>query len=192
MGNGVCWFGGVFQRKNDWPHYILFVIPMSLITGVNLVLLLLTVVHWVRVKSVAQQLHAGSEKDAIARRYRMYKENFQLTVKLFVLMSSTWLIRTIVIYTLGSSSKVPVVILIIQNLNELHGLWLFIILVFKPKKIYNYITRKLGPKKSNETSNDTLSSQAVSTNISMRTVVTSISNSTIPATSPNTEMKEER
>ncbi|CAG9791453.1 unnamed protein product [Diatraea saccharalis] len=194
MGNGVCWFGGVVQSKNDWPFYIFFVIPVTLITVVNLVLLLLTAVHCVRVKPVAQQLHAGSEKDAFARRYRMYKENFQLTVKLFVLISSTLLILTIlsILTMLSSGRKVPVVILIIDYLNELHGLWLFIILVFKPKKIYNYIRRKLGLKKSNEISNDTLSSQAVSTNISMTSVVTSISNSTIPATSPNTEMKEER
>ncbi|CAG9791451.1 unnamed protein product [Diatraea saccharalis] len=148
---------------------------MSLITGVNLVLLL-TAVHCVRVKSVAQQLRAGSE---IAQRYRMYKENFQLTVKLFVLMSSSWLIQTIAIFIISSDGEVPVVI---NYLDELHGLWLFIILVFKPKKIYNYIRRKLGLRKSNEIGNGTLSPQADSTNISMTSVVTSISNSTIPAT----------
>ncbi|CAG9784418.1 unnamed protein product [Diatraea saccharalis] len=45
---------------------------------------------------------------------------------------------------------------------------------------------------SNQTSNGTtLSSQARSTNISMTSVQTSISNSSVPATSPSTEKKEE-
>ncbi|CAG9791449.1 unnamed protein product [Diatraea saccharalis] len=165
---------------------------MCFLTGVNLVLWLLTAVYCVRVKSVAQQLQAGSEKDAIARRYRMYKENLLLTGKLFVLMGSCWLIYTFAIFVMGPDGRVPLPVAIIGHLIDLHGLWLLIILVFKPKKIYIYIRRKLGLKKSNELSNGTLSSQAHSTNISMTSVVTSISNSTIPATSSRTEMKEER
>ncbi|CAG9784420.1 unnamed protein product [Diatraea saccharalis] len=148
-------------------------------------------VHCVRVKSVAQRLHAGSEKDSIVRRYKNYKENLLLTGKLWVVMGGGWFIEFISVLVTQPDGSTPFIMTIMDILNHLQGLWIFIILVFKPKRIYNYIRRKLGLKISNETSNGTtLSSQARSTNISMTSVQTSISNSTVPATSPNTEKKQ--
>ncbi|CAG9784419.1 unnamed protein product [Diatraea saccharalis] len=165
---------------------------MGLITVVNLVLWLLTAVHCVRVKSVAQRLHAGLEKDSIVRRYENYKENLLLTGKLWVVMGGGWFIEFISVFVTQPDGSTPFIMTIMDILNYLQGLWIFIILVFKPKRIYNYIRRKLGLKISNETCNGTsLSSQARSTNISMTSVQTLISNAAVPATSLSTEKKEE-
>ncbi|XP_052756838.1 uncharacterized protein LOC113523273 [Galleria mellonella] len=140
MGNGNCWFGVVDQsNKTDWPHYILFVAPMGIVTCTNFVLWVLTARHCARVKSEVHRLQAGSVGDRAKRRFRIDQAKYMLTGKLWVVMGAGWVSEL-----LSTFMQQPKWLwFVVDLLNELQGVFIFIILIFKPK-LYYLIRKRLG------------------------------------------------
>ncbi|XP_068621227.1 probable G-protein coupled receptor Mth-like 3 isoform X2 [Battus philenor] len=139
IGNGACWFGSLQNVKLDWPHYIFFVIPMGIITGTNFMLWILTARHCARVKSEVHRLQAGSVGDRAKRRFRIDRAKYVLTGKLWVVMGAGWvseLLSTLVTQPLWLWT-------IVDLFNELQGVFIFLILVVKPK-LYYLIRKRLG------------------------------------------------
>ncbi|XP_014358498.2 G-protein coupled receptor Mth2 isoform X1 [Papilio machaon] len=139
IGNGACWFGSLQNVQSDWPHYIYFVIPIGIITGTNFILWILTARHCARVKSEVHRLQAGSVGDRAKRRFRVDRAKYVLTGKLWVVMGAGWvseLLSTIV-------TQPPWLWTIVDLFNELQGVFIFLILVVKPK-LYYLIRKRLG------------------------------------------------
>ncbi|KAJ8726274.1 hypothetical protein PYW07_000972 [Mythimna separata] len=153
MGEGICWFGQLQNTGSDWPHYIYFVIPMGLVTCTNFVLWVLTARHCARVKSEVHRLQAGSVGDRAKRRFRVDRAKYVLTGKLWVVMGAGWiseLLSTLV-------SQPWWLWTIIDLINELQGVFIFLILVIKPK-LYYLIRKRLGLEKPDAQKNGTSSS----------------------------------
>ncbi|XP_045459307.1 probable G-protein coupled receptor Mth-like 3 [Melitaea cinxia] len=139
IGNGACWFGSVQNTQSDWPHYIFFVVPMGIVTCVNFILWLLTSRHCAQVKSEVHRLQAGSVGDRAKRRFRIDRAKYILTGKLWVVMGAGWiseLLSTIV-------SEPQWLWNIVDLFNELQGVFIFLILVVKPK-LYYLIRKRIG------------------------------------------------
>ncbi|XP_026738404.1 probable G-protein coupled receptor Mth-like 3 isoform X2 [Trichoplusia ni] len=139
VGVGMCWFGTFQNTRSDWPHYIFFVIPMGLVTCTNFVLWVLTARHCARVKSEVHRLQAGSVGDRAKRRFRVDRAKYVLTGKLWVVMGAGWiseLLSTLVTDPLWLWN-------IIDLINELQGVFIFLILVMKPK-LYYLVRKRLG------------------------------------------------
>ncbi|CAH0603223.1 unnamed protein product [Chrysodeixis includens] len=139
IGVGMCWFGTIQNTRADWPHYIFFVIPMGLVTCTNFVLWVLTARHCARVKSEVHRLQAGSVGDRAKRRFRVDQAKYVLTGKLWVVMGAGWiseLLSTLV-------SQPWWLWTIIDLINELQGVFIFLILVMKPK-LYYLVRKRLG------------------------------------------------
>ncbi|XP_026487725.1 probable G-protein coupled receptor Mth-like 3 isoform X1 [Vanessa tameamea] len=140
IGNGACWFGALQNTQSDWPHYIFFVVPMGLVTCTNFVLWLLTARHCAQVKSEVHRLQAGSVGDRAKRRFRIDRAKYILTGKLWVVMGAGWvseLLSTIV-------SEPQWLWNIVDLFNELQGVFIFLILIVKPK-LYYLIRKRLVP-----------------------------------------------
>ncbi|KAF9414713.1 hypothetical protein HW555_007491 [Spodoptera exigua] len=167
MGQGLCWFGTYQNARNDWPHYIYFVIPMGLVTCVNFVLWVLTARHCARVKSEVHRLQAGSMGDRVKRRFRVDRAKYVLTGKLWIVMGAGWiseLLSTIV-------SQPWWLWTIIDLMNELQGVLIFLILVMKPK-LYYLIRKRLGLEKPDAQKNGTSSSARTSSTFLSRALST--------------------
>ncbi|XP_021189219.2 probable G-protein coupled receptor Mth-like 3 [Helicoverpa armigera] len=167
MGEGMCWFGTVQNSGSDWPHYIYFVIPMGLVTCTNFVLWVLTARHCARVKSEVHRLQAGSVGDRAKRRFRVDRAKYVLTGKLWVVMGAGWiseLLSTIVSEPLWLWS-------IIDLTNELQGVFIFLILVIKPK-LYYLIRKRLGLEKPDAQKNGASSSARTSSTFLSRALST--------------------
>ncbi|CAK1603263.1 unnamed protein product [Parnassius mnemosyne] len=139
IGNGACWFGSLQNVESDWPHYIFFVIPMGVVTCTNFVLWILTARHCARVKSEVHRLQAGSVGDRAKRRFRIDRAKYVLTGKLWIVMGAGWiseLLSTLVTHPLWLWT-------IVDLFNELQGVFIFLILVVKPK-LYYLIRKRLG------------------------------------------------
>ncbi|KAL4704062.1 hypothetical protein ACJJTC_001984 [Scirpophaga incertulas] len=169
MGYGRCWFGSVQNAKSDWPHYIFFVIPMGLVSGVNFVLWLLTARHCARVKSEVHRLQAGSAGDRAKRRFRVDKANLVLTVKLWVVMGAGWICELLSTVFAKPNFNIPWIFILIDIVNELQGVAIFIILVFK-RKVYYLIRKRLGLEKPDKQKNGASSSGRTSSTILSRTI----------------------
>ncbi|XP_063529721.1 probable G-protein coupled receptor Mth-like 3 isoform X1 [Cydia strobilella] len=139
MGVDICWFGTLQNSNLDWPHYIFFVIPMGLVTCINFVLWVLTARHCARVKSEVHRLQAGSVGDRAKRRFRGDRAKYILTGKLWVVMGAGWLVE--MLSTLTSNPRWFWEI--IDRINELQGVFIFFILIMKPK-LYYLIRKRLG------------------------------------------------
>ncbi|XP_022821174.1 G-protein coupled receptor Mth-like isoform X2 [Spodoptera litura] len=167
MGEGLCWFGTYQNARNDWPHYIYFVIPMGLVTCTNFVLWVLTARHCARVKSEVHRLQAGSVGDRVKRRFRVDRAKYVLTGKLWIVMGAGWiseLMSTIV-------SQPWWLWTIIDLINELQGVFIFLILVMKPK-LYYLIRKRLGLEKPDAQKNGTSSSARTSSTFLSRALST--------------------
>ncbi|CAH0726639.1 unnamed protein product, partial [Brenthis ino] len=165
IGNGICWFGAVQNTQEDWPHYIFFVIPMGIVTCINFILWLLTARHCAQVKSEVHRLQAGSVGDRAKRRFRIDRAKYILTGKLWVVMGAGWgseLLSTIVSQPLWLWN-------IVDLFNELQGVFIFIILVVKPK-VYYLIRKRLGLEKPGAQNNATSSSSRTSSTFLSRTI----------------------
>ncbi|XP_041978751.1 probable G-protein coupled receptor Mth-like 3, partial [Aricia agestis] len=139
IGHGACWFGTLQNTDTDWPHYIFFVVPLGLVTCTNFVLWLLTARHCAQVKSEVHRLQAGSVGDRAKRRFRIDRAKYILTGKLWVVMGAGWvseLLSTIVV-------QPQWLWLVVDLFNEMQGVFIFMILVFKPK-VYYLIKKRLG------------------------------------------------
>ncbi|KOB72950.1 G-protein coupled receptor Mth2 [Operophtera brumata] len=161
IGNGMCWFGSVQNSRTDWPHYIFFVIPMGLGTCTNLVLFLLTARHCARVKSEVHRMQAGSVGDRAKRRFRVDRAKYVLTGKLWVVMGAGWiseLLATVATHPEWLWS-------IVDLFNELQGVLIFLILIFKPK-LYYLIRKRLGLEKPDAQKQGTSSGRTSSTFLS--------------------------
>ncbi|XP_075992177.1 putative G-protein coupled receptor Mth-like 3 isoform X2 [Anticarsia gemmatalis] len=139
IGEGMCWFGAFQNTKSDWPHYIFFVIPMGLITFVNFVLWVLTARHCARVKAEVHRLQAGSVGDRAKRRFRIDRAKYVLTGKLWVVMGAGWISELLSTLT----NEPPWLWAVVDLINELQGVFIFVILVMKPK-LYYLIRKRLG------------------------------------------------
>ncbi|CAH2104763.1 unnamed protein product [Euphydryas editha] len=161
IGRGACWFGSVQNTQSDWPHYIFFVVPMGIVTCINFVLWLLTARHCAQVKSEVHRLQAGSVGDRAKRRFRIDRAKYILTGKLWVVMGAGWvseLLSTIV-------SEPQWLWNIVDLFNELQGVFIFLILVVKPK-LYYLIRKRLGLEKPDAQNNATSSGRTSSTFLS--------------------------
>ncbi|XP_034825174.1 probable G-protein coupled receptor Mth-like 3 isoform X1 [Maniola hyperantus] len=139
MGVNACWFGSQQNEKLDWPHYIFFVIPMGLVTCTNFILWLLTARHCAQVKSEVHRLQAGSVGDRAKKTFRVDRAKYILTGKLWVVMGAGWvseLLSTVV-------TEPQWLWNIVDLMNELQGVFIFLILVVKPK-VYTLIKKRLG------------------------------------------------
>lgn len=167
MGEGLCWFGTYQNARNDWPHYIFFVIPMGLVTCTNFVLWVLTARHCAKVKSEVHRLQAGSVGDRVKRRFRVDRAKYVLTGKLWIVMGAGWiseLMSTIV-------SQPWWLWTIIDLINELQGVLIFLILVMKPK-LYYLIRKRLGLEKPDAQKHGTSSSARTSSTFLSRALST--------------------
>ncbi|XP_050675575.1 probable G-protein coupled receptor Mth-like 3 isoform X2 [Leptidea sinapis] len=142
IGAGACWFGTIQNTQLDWPHYIFFVLPMGVVTCTNFILWLLTARYCAKVKSEVHRLQAGSVGDRAKKRFRIDRAKYILTGKLWVVMGAGWiseLISTLVSEPLWLWN-------VIDLINELQGVLIFLILVMKPKVLY-LIRKRLGLEK---------------------------------------------
>ncbi|CAH0404744.1 unnamed protein product [Chilo suppressalis] len=169
MGHSMCWFGSTQNSTEDWPHYIFFVIPMGLVSGVNFVLWALTARHCARVKSEVHRLQAGSVGDRAKRRFRVNKANLTLTGKLWVVMGAGWISELISTLLMDPDAKVHWIITLVDVVNELQGVLIFIILIFKPK-LYYLIRKRLGLEKPEARKNGASSSGRTSSTFLSRTI----------------------
>ncbi|XP_073941648.1 probable G-protein coupled receptor Mth-like 3 isoform X2 [Choristoneura fumiferana] len=167
IGNNICWFGTFQNTNQDWPHYIFFVIPMGLITCTNFVLWVLTARHCARVKSEVHRLQAGSVGDRAKRRFRIDRAKYILTGKLWVVMGAGWMAELLSTLTGEPQWLWQVVDLV----NELQGVFIFLILVMKPK-LYYLIRKRLGLEKPDAQKNGTSSSARTSSTFLSRTIST--------------------
>lgn len=165
IGSGMCWFGSLQNERSDWPHYIFFVIPMGLVTCTNFILWVLTARHCARVKSEVHRLQAGSVGDRAKRRFRIDRAKYLLTGKLWVVMGAGWISE--LLSTIASEPKW--LWTIVDLLNELQGVFIFLILVFKPK-LYYLIRKRLGLEKPDAQKNGGTSSGRTSSTFLSRTI----------------------
>ncbi|CAH4003471.1 unnamed protein product [Pieris brassicae] len=142
IGTGSCWFSAVQNTITDWPHYIFFVIPMGLVTCTNFILWLLTARYCAKVKSEVHRLQAGSVGDRAKKRFRIDRTKYILTGKLWVVMGAGWISELLSTIVVSPSWLWDIVDLI----NGLQGVLIFLILVVKPK-LYHIIRRRLGSSK---------------------------------------------
>ncbi|XP_059048897.1 G-protein coupled receptor Mth2-like isoform X2 [Achroia grisella] len=165
IGNGMCWFGAVQNDKSDWPHYIFFVAPMGIVTCMNFVLWVLTARHCARVKSEMHRLQAGSAGDRAKRRFRIDQAKYILTGKLWVVMGAGWVSEL-----LSTLTHEPRWLwFVVDLLNELQGVFIFIILIFKPK-LYYLIRKRLGLEKPDMRKSGPSSSARTSSTYLSRTI----------------------
>ncbi|CAG4968098.1 unnamed protein product [Colias eurytheme] len=139
IGSGACWFGAVQNTETDWPHYIFFVVPMGIVTCTNFILWMLTARYCAKVKSEVHRLQAGSVGERVKKRFRIDRAKYILTGKLWVVMGAGWvseLLSTIV-------SDPQWLWNIVDLINQLQGVFIFLILVVKPK-LYYVIRKRLG------------------------------------------------
>ncbi|XP_072936445.1 probable G-protein coupled receptor Mth-like 3 [Epargyreus clarus] len=165
IGEGACWFGTAQNSPSDWPHYILFVIPMGVFTCTNFILWLLTARHCAQIKSEVHRLQAGSVGDRAKKRFRIDRAKYILTGKLWVVMGAGWvseLLSTMVTQPLWLWN-------IVDLINELQGVLIFLILVVKPK-VYYLIKKRLGLAKPDPQKNGTSSSGRTSSTFLSRTI----------------------
>ncbi|XP_061707897.1 probable G-protein coupled receptor Mth-like 3 isoform X2 [Cydia pomonella] len=167
IGAYICWFGTRQNSDSDWPHYIFFVIPMGLVTCTNFVLWVLTARHCARVKSEVHRLQAGSVGDRAKRRFRVDKAKYILTGKLWVVMGAGWLVE--MLSTMTSNPRWLWEIM--DRINELQGVFIFFILIMKPK-LYYLIRKRLGLEKPDALKNGTSSSGRTSSTFLSRTIST--------------------
>ncbi|XP_039764754.1 probable G-protein coupled receptor Mth-like 3 isoform X2 [Pararge aegeria] len=161
MGTNACWFGSQQNKSSDWPHYIFFVIPMGIVTCINFILWLLTARHCAQVKSEVHRLQAGSVGDREKRRFRIDRAKYVLTGKLWVVMGAGWISEL-----LSTVFTEPQWFWNIVDLfNELQGVFIFLILVAKPK-VYFLIKKRLGLEKPDARNNATASGRTSSTFLS--------------------------
>ncbi|XP_030021394.1 probable G-protein coupled receptor Mth-like 3 isoform X2 [Manduca sexta] len=165
IGSGMCWFGAYQNTRTDWPHYIFFVIPMGLVTCTNFVLWIMTARHCARVKSEVHRLQAGSVGDRAKRRFRIDRAKYVLTGKLWVVMGAGWISELLSTLT----SEPQWLWMCIDLLNELQGVFIFLILVFKPK-LYYLIRKRLGLEKPDAQKNGPSSSGRTSSTFLSRTI----------------------
>ncbi|XP_047987080.1 probable G-protein coupled receptor Mth-like 1 isoform X1 [Leguminivora glycinivorella] len=139
---------------------------MGLVTCTNFVLWVLTARHCARVKSEVHRLQAGSVGDRAKRRFRVDKAKYILTGKLWVVMGAGWLAEMLSTMT-GNPKWLWD---IIDRINELQGVFIFIILIMKPK-LYYLIRKRLGLEKP-DAKNGTSSSGRTSSTFLSRTIST--------------------
>ncbi|OWR44933.1 G-protein coupled receptor Mth2 [Danaus plexippus plexippus] len=174
IGTMSCWFGSAQNTESDWPHYIFFVVPMGVVTCTNFILWLLTARHCAQVKSEVHRLQAGSVGDRAKKRFRIDRAKYVLTGKLWVVMGAGWvseLVSTLV-------SQPQWLWNIVDLINEMQGVFIFLILVVKPK-LYYLIRKRLGSsptpidtrmEKPNTQNNATSSSGRTSSTFLSRTI----------------------
>ncbi|XP_023955200.2 probable G-protein coupled receptor Mth-like 3 isoform X2 [Bicyclus anynana] len=161
IGTGACWFAGKQNSGGDWPHYIFFVIPMGIVTCINFILWLLTARHCAQVKSEVHRMQAGSVGERAKRTFRVDRAKYVLTGKLWIVMGAGWvseLLSTIV-------TEPQWLWNIVDLMNELQGVFIFLILVAKPK-VYLLIKKRLGLEKPDARNNATVSARTSSTFLS--------------------------
>ncbi|KAJ0181769.1 hypothetical protein K1T71_002491 [Dendrolimus kikuchii] len=168
IGHDRCWFGAVQNTQSDWPHYIFFVIPLGLVSCTNFILWVLTARHCARVKSEVHRLQAGSVGDRVKRRFRIDRAKYVLTGKLWVVMGAGWISE--LLSTLANSEP-QWLWTVIDLLNELQGVFIFLILVFKPK-LYYLIRKRLGLEKPDAQKNGASVSARTSSTFLSRTIST--------------------
>ncbi|XP_063838823.1 probable G-protein coupled receptor Mth-like 3 isoform X2 [Ostrinia nubilalis] len=166
MGMYRCWFAADQNAESDWPHYIFFVIPLGLVSCSNFVLWVLTARHCSRVKSEVHRLQAGSVGDRVRRRFRIDKANFVLTGKLWVVMGAGWCSELLSTLAFNPDQWIWT---IVDMVNELQGVFIFIILIFKPK-LYYLIRKRLGLEKPDAQKNGTSSTARTSSTFLSRTI----------------------
>ncbi|XP_013200504.1 G-protein coupled receptor Mth2 [Amyelois transitella] len=165
MGITRCWFGTMQNDKDDWPHYIFFVIPMGIVTCINFVLWVLTARHCARVKSEVHRLQAGSMGERMKRRFRVDRAKYLLTGKLWVVMGAGWICEL-----LSTVAGEPKWLWDIVDLyNQLQGVLIFIILIFKPK-LYYLARKRLGLERPDAQNNGTSSSGRTSSTLLSRSI----------------------
>ncbi|XP_053615799.1 G-protein coupled receptor Mth2-like isoform X2 [Plodia interpunctella] len=165
MGVNRCWFGSLQNHKDDWPHYIFFVIPMGIVTCINFVLWVLTARHCARVKSEVHRLQAGSIGERMKRRFRVDRAKYVLTGKLWVVMGAGWVCEL-----LSTVAGEPKWLWDIVDLyNQLQGVLIFIILIFKPK-LYYLARKRLGLENPDAQQNGTSSSGRTSSTLLSRSI----------------------
>ncbi|GBP62632.1 G-protein coupled receptor Mth2 [Eumeta japonica] len=165
IGTQYCWFGSLQNSKTDWPHYIFFVIPMGVVTCTNLVLWVLTARHCARVRSEVHRMQAGSVGDRAKSRFRVDHQKYILTGKLWVVMGAGWVWEVVSTFT----SEPYWFWTMVDLINCLQGLFIFIILVLKPK-VYYLIKKRLGIAQDDTQKKSMASSGRTSSTFLSRTV----------------------
>uniref|UniRef100_A0A1E1WU03 G-protein coupled receptors family 2 profile 2 domain-containing protein n=2 Tax=Pectinophora gossypiella TaxID=13191 RepID=A0A1E1WU03_PECGO len=184
IGRDHCWFSSVQNQHTDWPHYIFFVVPMGILTSVNLILWVLTARHCARVKSEVHRLQAGSVGDRAKSRFRIDRAKYLLTGKLWVVMGAGWISE--LISTLFSEPQW--LWSVVDLINELQGVFIFLLLVFKPK-VYFLIKKRLGLVKPDAQNNGVSSGRTSSTFLSR--TISSDERATLRVSLPNNDIKNE-
>ncbi|XP_026325488.1 probable G-protein coupled receptor Mth-like 3 isoform X2 [Hyposmocoma kahamanoa] len=184
MGKGICWFGTVQNSSTDWPHYIFFVIPMGILTSINLVLWGLTARHCARVKSEVHRMQAGSVGDRAKKRFRVDRAKYVLTGKLWIVMGAGWISELLS----TMFSKPAWLWATVDLVNELQGLFIFLIFVCKPK-VYHLIKKRLGLEKQDVQKNGTSSSGRTSSTFLSRTI-SNDERTVLRASLPNNDIKK--
>ncbi|KAJ2953558.1 hypothetical protein O0L34_g1159 [Tuta absoluta] len=182
MGRNYCWFSTEQNMKNDWPHYIFFVVPMGIVTSVNLLLWVLTSRHCSRVKSEVHRLQAGSVGDRAKKRFRLDRAKYLLTGKLWVVMGAGWISELLsTVFT-----EPPWLWAVVDLINQLQGVFIFLLLVFKPK-VYYLIKKRLGLVKPDAQKNGASSGRTSSTFLSR--TISSDERATLKTSLPDTDAK---
>ncbi|CAH1731186.1 unnamed protein product [Aphis gossypii] len=124
IGTRSCWF----SDSTNYGVIVFFILPVSVMLSANLILFVLTAIHCSRIKS---ELNKFKRSDSKTQRFLVDKEKFVMSVKLFLVMGIPW--------TFEILSKILqndwFIWHILDEINALQGVMIFIIFVAKRKVI---------------------------------------------------------
>ncbi|XP_023247123.1 G-protein coupled receptor Mth2-like isoform X2 [Copidosoma floridanum] len=140
FGRERCWFD-----KSTVLEVVVFITPVSITLLVNTALFTTTARRCSKVKAEIKRVTAN-ERDPKARRFHSDRTRLIMNFKLFIVMGIPWLLDNATSYP-NHYNMMPwwlnQVAFASDVVNSLQGLWIFILLVLKPK-VYRALQKRFG------------------------------------------------
>ncbi|CAI6355806.1 unnamed protein product [Macrosiphum euphorbiae] len=124
IGEPLCWFNDF----TSYGYYTFYLIPVSVMLTANLILFLLTAFYFTRIKC---ELKKFKQNDSNTERFLVYKENFIMSIKLFLIMEIPLCFSILPAFFGGQG----IIWDIFDVASNLQGVYVFIIFVAKRKVI---------------------------------------------------------
>ncbi|XP_060856632.1 probable G-protein coupled receptor Mth-like 3 [Metopolophium dirhodum] len=149
IGHRSCWF----FEPIGYGTLIFFIIPVSVMLTANLILFSLTAIHCSRIKSELNKFKRTD--DLKTQRFLVDKEKFIMSIKLFLVMGIPWSFEMISKFF---KNQWIILWVILDEINALQGVMIFIIFVAKSKVIMNLQKRLRGSMYHSESTKMTTTS----------------------------------
>ncbi|XP_063698159.1 probable G-protein coupled receptor Mth-like 3 [Culicoides brevitarsis] len=167
IGEYYCWF-----YSKDMSYMMFFVLPVGLMTSINVILFVLTMIHCSKIKMEIARVQRSSIKRKRKRMFFVNKAILTMTLKLFTVMGISWIME--ILSTIFPNDNLW---WFTDFLNSFLGVFVFGIFILK-KRVLNKIAEKIGLKSSDLP----LENQTMSTTASNRNRIVIISNPNKKAT----------